>query len=64
MAHPRVRVCATLPRTQFQRAFRALGLEKRSGKKMDVDVAMFNSFDSMHAGARTPDEVARFLPAL
>lgn len=30
---------------EFQRAFRALGLKKRSGEKMNVDLAMFNSFD-------------------
>ena len=31
---------------EFQRAFRALGLKKRSGAKMDVDQKMFNAFDT------------------
>ena len=31
---------------EFQRAFRALGLKKRTGEKMEVDQAMFNSFDT------------------
>ena len=31
---------------EFQRAFRALGLKKRSGAKMEVDQSMFNSFDT------------------
>jgi len=31
---------------EFQRAFRALGLKKRSGHKMVVDQNMFNSFDT------------------
>jgi len=31
---------------EFQRAFRAIGLKKRSGAKMEVDQAMFNSFDT------------------
>jgi Ca2+-binding EF-hand superfamily protein len=30
---------------EFQRAFRALGLKKRSGEKADIDEAMFKSFD-------------------
>lgn len=31
---------------EFQRAFRALGLKKRSGEDMVIDQAMFNSFDT------------------
>ena len=31
---------------ELARAFRAIGLEKRSGEKMDVDKAMFKSFDT------------------
>ena len=31
---------------EFQRAFRAIGLQKRSGEKMKVDEAMFTSFDT------------------
>ena len=31
---------------EFMRAFRALGLAKRSGDKMKVDLEMFNSFDT------------------
>ena len=31
---------------EFMRAFRALGLEKRGGGKMKIDLDMFNSFDT------------------
>ena len=31
---------------EFYRAFRAIGLEKRTGEKMEVDKAMFDSFDT------------------
>ena len=31
---------------EFMRAFRALGLEKRTGEKMTVDEGMFKAFDS------------------
>jgi len=31
---------------EFQRAFRALGLKKRDGSKMEMDQKMFNSFDT------------------
>ena len=31
---------------EFMRAFRALGLQKRSGGKMVIDEAMFTSFDT------------------
>ena len=31
---------------EFQRAFRALGLKKRSGQKLDIDQKMFDSFDT------------------
>ena len=30
---------------EFMRAFRAVGLSKRSGEKLEVDEAMFRSFD-------------------
>ena len=35
---------------EFYRAFRALGLEKRTGDKLEVDAAMFASFDSDNDG--------------
>ena len=35
---------------EFARAFRALGLQKRSGKKLEMDVAMFKSFDLNNDG--------------
>ena len=35
---------------EFQRAFRALGLKKRSGAKMEVDQKMFNAFDTNRDG--------------
>ena len=35
---------------EFQRAFRALGLKKRSGAKMSIDQQMFNSFDTNRDG--------------
>ena len=31
---------------EFYRAFRALGLTKRTGEKMEIDKAMFDSFDT------------------
>ena len=31
---------------EMQRAFRAIGLKKRSGAKLEVDQAMFDSFDT------------------
>ena len=31
---------------EFYRAFRAMGLEKRTGEKMEVDKKMFDAFDS------------------
>lgn len=39
---------------EFQRAFRALGLPKRDGKKMEMDQSMFNSFDTNGDGTRSP----------
>jgi Ca2+-binding EF-hand superfamily protein len=41
---------------EFMRAFRALGLEKRSGEKMEIDQAMFKSFDSNGDGFVTLEE--------
>merc|ERR1712196_572358 len=41
---------------EFMRAFRALGLEKRSGQKMTVDMAMFQSFDTNGDGVVTLQE--------
>jgi len=38
---------------EFMRAFRAIGLEKRSGEKMAVDEAMFKSFDTNGDGVVT-----------
>ena len=31
---------------ELKRAFRAMGLQKRSGEKLEVDDAMFKSFDT------------------
>ena len=31
---------------EFYRAFRAMGLEKRAGEKMEIDKAMFDAFDT------------------
>jgi len=41
---------------EFMRAFRAIGLEKRTGEKMAVDEAMFKSFDTNGDGFVTPAE--------
>ena len=35
---------------ELQRAFRAIGLKKRDGTKMEVDLEMFNSFDTNKDG--------------
>merc|ERR1711990_254371 len=35
----------------FYRAFRALGLEKRTGEKMEIDEEMFKSFDTNGDGS-------------
>ena len=35
---------------EFQRAFRAIGLTKRSGAKMEIDQKMFNAFDTNRDG--------------
>ena len=42
---------------EFMRAFRALGLEKRSGGKMQIDEAMFKSFDTNGDGVVSLAEV-------
>ena len=39
---------------EIARAFRALGLEKRSGEKSDMDKAMFKSFDTNVCPLRCP----------
>jgi len=41
---------------EFMRAFRALGLEKRGGEKMQVDIDMFKSFDTNGDGFVTLEE--------
>jgi len=41
---------------EFYRAFRALGLEKRSGEKMEIDKKMFDSFDEDKDGFVTLQE--------
>ena len=42
---------------EFMRAFRALGLEKRSGEKMAIDEAMFKSFDTNGDGYVSLEEL-------
>ena len=46
-----------LDMSEFQRAFRALGLKKRSGAKMEIDGAMFKSFDTNGDGKISIEEV-------
>jgi Ca2+-binding EF-hand superfamily protein len=41
---------------EFMRAFRALGLKKRSGEKISIDEAMFKSFDTNGDGVVTLQE--------
>ena len=41
---------------EFFRAFRALGLERRTGEKMALDEAMFKSFDTNGDGVVTLQE--------
>jgi hypothetical protein len=41
---------------EFKRAFRALGLRKRDGKKMEVDEKMFRSFDTNGDGTVSLEE--------
>lgn len=49
---------------EFMRAFRALGLQKRSGEKMKIDLDMFKSFDTNGDGYVTLEEFERnLLPA-
>ena len=50
-------MCSKLDINEFQRAFRALGLKKRSGEKMQIDQAMFNAFDSNGDGVVTLAEL-------
>ena len=44
---------------EFQRAFRALGLKKRTGEKMEVDQAMFDSFDTNGDGVVSLKDLRR-----
>ena len=46
---------------EFQRAFRALGLKKRSGAKMDIDAKMFQAFDVSRGRRRAACECAEAL---
>ena len=46
---------------EFMRAFRALGLSKRSGEKLTVDEAMFRSFDQNDDGVVTLAELEQNL---
>lgn len=46
-----------LTMTEFQRAFRAIGLKKRSGEKIEVDDAMFKAFDTNGDGMVSLKEV-------
>ena len=46
---------------EFQRAFRALGLKKRDGSKLSVDVDMFKSFDKNGDGVLSLDEIEKGL---
>jgi len=47
---------------EIARAFRAIGLTKRSGEKSDMDKAMFKSFDVNGDGYVTMDELDATLP--
>jgi len=52
-----------LDKREFMRAFRALGLKKRSGSDMKVDMAMFDSFDTNGDGVVSLEEFeANLLP--
>ena len=46
---------------EFKRAFRAIGLKKRSGEKIAVDDAMFKAFDTNGDGKVTLEEFERNL---
>ena len=41
---------------EFKRGFRALGLKKRSGEDLEMDAAMFASFDTNKDGVVTLEE--------
>ena len=41
---------------ELKRAFRAMGLQKRSGEKLEVDEAMFKSFDTNGDGKVSLEE--------
>lgn len=47
---------------EFQRAFRALGMKKRSGEKLEMDQTMFNGFDRNKDGLVTIEEFEAGLP--
>ena len=49
---------------EFMRAFRAIGLEKRTGEKMAVDEAMFKSFDVGRTTRGLGAATQRLLPLL
>ena len=49
---------------EMQRAFRAIGLQKRSGKKLEVDQQMFNSFDTNGDGVVDFTELSTGLSVL
>ena len=51
----------SLDMREFMRAFRALGLSKRSGEKLTVDEAMFRSFDQNDDGVVTLAELEQNL---
>lgn len=46
---------------EFQRAFRAIGLQKRDGSKLQVDVEMFKSFDKNGDGRLSLEEIEKGL---
>lgn len=46
---------------EFKRAFRALGLKKRDGSKMDIDEKMFKSFGECGGPSPAPDHLGQTL---